>query len=105
MMLFLSQPLGMGVDMFGVRPVLIPAFLFSVGGLIALSFATKYWQIFLAQSLCYGLGAAGAFISGLVCPSHYFKRRKALVLGILSSGSSCGKFISPCQNHSNHSPL
>jgi MFS family permease len=92
-MFFLSQPVGLGVDMFGARAILIPAFFFSVGGLIALSFATEYWQIFLAQSLAFGLGAAGAFIPGLVAAGQYFQKRRALVLGIVSSGSSCGK---PC---------
>ncbi|KAK4241527.1 hypothetical protein C8A03DRAFT_30249 [Achaetomium macrosporum] len=95
LMFFLSQPVGLGVDMFGARTILIPAFLFSVGGLIALSFATEYWQIFLAQSLTFGLGAAGAFIPGLVAAGQYFKKRRALVLGIVSSGSSCGGVIFP----------
>ncbi|SPQ18373.1 dfe21af9-f4b4-4e4c-8033-167559d72090 [Thermothielavioides terrestris] len=95
LMFFLSQPVGLGVDMFGVRAILIPAFAFSVGGLIALSFATQYWQIFLAQSLCFGLGAAGAFIPGLVAAGQYFRRRRAMVLGIVSSGSSCGGVVFP----------
>ncbi|KAL2157992.1 hypothetical protein VTH06DRAFT_4801 [Thermothelomyces fergusii] len=88
LMFFLSQPVGLGVDMFGVRPILVPAFAFCVGGLIALSFAAKYWQIFLAQSLCFGLGAAGAFIPGLVATGQYFKERRALAMGIVMSGSS-----------------
>ncbi|KAH6853951.1 major facilitator superfamily domain-containing protein [Chaetomium sp. MPI-CAGE-AT-0009] len=95
LMFFLSQPVGMGVDMFGVRTILIPAAVFSVGGLIALSFATEYWQIFLAQSLCFGLGAAGTFIPGLVAAGQYFKKRRALVLGIVASGSSCGGVVFP----------
>ncbi|KAK4154821.1 major facilitator superfamily domain-containing protein [Chaetomidium leptoderma] len=68
---------------------------FSVGGLIALSFATEYWQIFLAQSVCFGLGAAGTFISGLVAAGQYFKKRRALVMGIVASGSSCGGLVFP----------
>ncbi|KAL1867536.1 hypothetical protein VTK73DRAFT_4139 [Phialemonium thermophilum] len=95
LMFFLSQPVGLGVDMFGARPILIPAFLFSVGGLIALSFATRYWQIFLAQSLCFGLGAAGAFIPGLVASGQFFKKKRALALGIVTTGSSCGGVIFP----------
>lgn len=89
-MFFLSQPVGLGVDMFGVRPILITALFFTVGGLVALSFATEYWQIFLAQSLCFGLGVSGTFISGLVVPGQYFKQKRALALGIVASGSSCG---------------
>lgn len=91
-MFFLSQPVGVGVDMFGVRAILLPTTLFAVGGLIGLSFASTYWQIFLAQSLCFGLGAAGAFIPGLVAAGQYFKKRRALALGIVVSGSSCGTY-------------
>ncbi|KAK4144405.1 uncharacterized protein C8A04DRAFT_11519 [Dichotomopilus funicola] len=95
LMFFLSQPLGLAADMFGVRAVLAPASLFSVGGLIALSFASEYWQIFLAQSLCFGLGAAGVFISGLVAPGQYFGRKRPLVLGIVAAGSSTGGLVFP----------
>ncbi|KAL2128332.1 hypothetical protein VTI74DRAFT_9346 [Chaetomium olivicolor] len=95
LMFFLSQPVGLGVDMFGVRAILIPAFVFSVGGLVALSFATEYWQIFLAQSLCFGLGAAGAFVPGLVTAGQNFKKKRALAMGIVVSGSSCGGVVFP----------
>jgi MCP family monocarboxylic acid transporter-like MFS transporter 10 len=52
--------------MFGPRPITVPASIFAVGGLIALSFAKEYYSIFLAQSLCFGIGAAGIFMPGLV---------------------------------------
>jgi MCP family monocarboxylic acid transporter-like MFS transporter 10 len=51
LMFFLSQPVGIIVDMFGPRAILVPTSLLAVAGLIGLSFATEYWQIFLAQSL------------------------------------------------------
>ncbi|KAK8086009.1 hypothetical protein PG994_000983 [Apiospora phragmitis] len=95
LMFFLSQPVGVGVDMFGARPMLILSFVLSVAGLIGLSFATQYWQIFLAQSLCFGLGSAAAFIPGLVVAGQYFKKKRALALGIVASGSSCGGVVFP----------
>jgi nitrate/nitrite transporter NarK len=91
LMFFLSQPVGLGVDMFGVRAILIPASVLCVLGLIALSFATEYWQIFLAQSLCFGLGAAGTFIPGLVAAGQFFKKKRAFALGLVAVGSSCGR--------------
>lgn len=48
LMFFLSQPVGMIVDMFGPRAILAPTSLLAVAGLVGLSFATEYWQIFLA---------------------------------------------------------
>lgn len=92
LMFFLSQPVGMMVDMFGPRTVLIPTSILAVAGLIGLSFARQYWQIFLAQSLCFGLGAAGIFVPGLVAASQYFKTKRALAVGIVASGSSVGKY-------------
>ncbi|ROW17074.1 hypothetical protein VPNG_01291 [Cytospora leucostoma] len=95
LMFFLSQPVGMVVDMFGPRAILIPTSVLAVGGLIGLSFARVYWQIFLAQSLCFGLGAAGIFVPGLVAASQYFKTKRALAVGIVASGSSVGGVIFP----------
>jgi MCP family monocarboxylic acid transporter-like MFS transporter 10 len=90
LMFFLSQPVGMIVDMFGPRTILVPTCLLAIAGLIGLSFATEYWQIFLAQSLCFGLGAAGVFVPGLVSASQYFKKKRAFAVGIVASGSSVG---------------
>ncbi|KAK7733339.1 hypothetical protein SLS53_008236 [Cytospora paraplurivora] len=59
------------------------------------AFAREYWQIFLAQSLCFGLGAAGIFVPGLVAASQYFKTKRALAVGIVASGSSVGGVVFP----------
>jgi MCP family monocarboxylic acid transporter-like MFS transporter 10 len=78
------------VDMFGPRTILVPTSLLAVAGLLGLSFATKYWQIFLTQSLCFRLGAAGVFVPGLVSASQYFRKKRAFAVGIVASGSSVG---------------
>jgi MCP family monocarboxylic acid transporter-like MFS transporter 10 len=90
LMFFLSQSVGMIVDMFGPRTILVPTSLLVVAGLIGLIFATKYWQIFLAQILYFGLGEAGVFVPGLVSASQYFKKKRAFAVGIVASGSSVG---------------
>ncbi|KAF2680078.1 MFS general substrate transporter [Lentithecium fluviatile CBS 122367] len=95
LMFFLSQPVGMIVDMFGPRAILMPTSILAVAGLIGLSFAKEYWQIFLAQSLCFGLGAAGVFVPGLVAASQYFKKRRAFAVGVVASGSSVGGVVFP----------
>ncbi|ORX94549.1 major facilitator superfamily domain-containing protein [Clohesyomyces aquaticus] len=95
LMFFLSQPVGMIVDMFGPRAILMPTSVLAVVGLLGLSFAKEYWQIFLAQSLCFGLGAAGIFVPGLVAASQYFKKRRAFAVGLVASGSSVGGVVFP----------
>ncbi|MCJ1468034.1 hypothetical protein MMC07_006660 [Pseudocyphellaria aurata] len=95
LMFFLSQPVGLVVDMFGSRIVLIPASILTVCGLVALSFCREYYQIFLAQGLCFGIGAAGIFMPGFVVAGQYFRRKRALAIGIVASGSSVGGVIFP----------
>ncbi|MCJ1381497.1 hypothetical protein MMC17_004608 [Xylographa soralifera] len=95
LMFFLSQPVGVLVDIVGPRLVLAPAAVFLVVGLVTLSFCTKYYQIFLAQSVCFGIGAAGVFVPGFVTTGQYFKRKRALALGVAAVGSSIGGTIFP----------
>lgn len=64
---FLSQINGIAVDMFGPRAVIIPAAAFEIFGLGMLSLSKEYYQIFLAQGVCFGIGAAGLFMPGTFC--------------------------------------
>ncbi|TNY17225.1 major facilitator superfamily domain-containing protein [Rhodotorula diobovata] len=59
-------------------------------GMFGFSEATQYWQVFLGQGVACGLGAGIAFIPAASSVSHWFKRRRALALGILATGSSFG---------------
>jgi MFS family permease len=42
--------------------------------LIATSFSTRVWQLYIFQGILYGLGASLAFFPSLSLPSQWFKR-------------------------------
>ncbi|CAK7197400.1 hypothetical protein SEUCBS139899_000046 [Sporothrix eucalyptigena] len=60
---------------------------FIVFGLFMTSLCTEYWQIILAQGLTVGLGMGLAFTPSNAILSQYFLKKRALVIGISSSGS------------------
>ena len=57
-------------------------------GTMTLSICTTYWQIFLAQGLCIGLGGGLVFIPGVTIIAALFTKRRAIAIGIVSSASS-----------------
>ena len=59
------------------------------------SLATEYWQIFLAQGLCVGLGAGCLFLPSYAVVAAYFTTKRALAIGIVASGGSIGSVIYP----------
>ncbi|KAK6196495.1 hypothetical protein LQW54_011488 [Pestalotiopsis sp. IQ-011] len=64
-------------------------------GMFMTSLATKYWQLFLAQGICVGLGAGCMFCPALAIVSTYFKKNKMLAIGCCACGSATGGLIYP----------
>jgi MFS family permease len=63
------------------------------------SLATEYWQIFLAQGLCIGLGSGCLFLPSVATVATYFTTKRALAIGITASGGSVGSVIYPVIFH------
>ena len=59
------------------------------------SISTKYWQLFLAQGICTGLGNGLIFCPALSLLSTYFTTKRSLAIGIAASGSVTGGVIFP----------
>ena len=55
----------------------------------------EYWQLFLAQGLCTGIGNGLVFCSTLAILPTYFKRYRAIALGISASGTATGGMVIP----------
>jgi MFS family permease len=62
-------------------------------GIMMLSLAKEYYSIFLCQGVCLGLGVGCMFAPALSVPTHHFLKRRALAIGLVSTGSSCGGVV------------
>lgn len=76
-----------------LRSTLVLGSFLVVAGMIATSLCTKYWQLLLAQAICIGLGIGLLYIPSVAVVPQYFRRRKALAMGLVAAGSSCGGII------------
>ncbi|KAL8950090.1 MAG: hypothetical protein Q9222_003854 [Ikaeria aurantiellina] len=56
---------------------------------------SRYWQLFLAQGLCTGLGNGLIFCPALAVLSTYFSTKRAMAIGIGASGSATGGLVFP----------
>ncbi|KAI1374020.1 putative MFS monocarboxylate transporter [Hypoxylon crocopeplum] len=62
-------------------------------GMMMTSICVEYWQVMLAQAICVGVGTGCLYIPSVAIIPQYFSRRKALAMGIVTSGSSFGGVI------------
>ena len=77
------------------KPTLFVGSLFLLMGVFMTSLCTKYWQLFLAQGVCTGLGNGLMFCPALSLLSTYFSKKRSLAIGISASGSVTGGIIFP----------
>jgi MFS family permease len=59
------------------------------------SLCTQYWQLFLAQGICGGLGVGISYTPVLACVSTYFTKKKALAISVTTCGSATGGVVFP----------
>src|SRR4051812_3571672 len=64
-------------------------------GVFMTSLSTTYWQLFLAQGVCCGLGNGMLFCPSLSLLSTYFSKKRSLAIGIAAAGSATGGMIFP----------
>ncbi|EJT81636.1 hypothetical protein GGTG_01614 [Gaeumannomyces tritici R3-111a-1] len=64
-------------------------------GQFLLSVCTTYWQVLLAQGIMTGIGMGLTFLPSTTILAQYFHRKRALVLGISSTGSPIAGTVIP----------
>jgi hypothetical protein len=64
-------------------------------GIMMASLSTSYWQLFLAQGVCVGLGNGCLFTPMMSTVSTYFSTKRSLALGLVACGSVTGGLVFP----------
>ncbi|EKG09051.1 hypothetical protein MPH_13961 [Macrophomina phaseolina MS6] len=74
--------------------VMSGAFMTTLGTFMA-SICHDYWQLFLAQGVCVGLGNGLLFAPTMTVISTYFEKKRALAMGVAACGSVTGGLVFP----------
>ncbi|KAG9850025.1 MFS general substrate transporter, partial [Aureobasidium melanogenum] len=64
-------------------------------GIFMTSISKKYWQIFLAQGICKGLGDGLVFCPTVSLVATYFSKKRSLAMAFTASGGATGGIIFP----------
>jgi MFS family permease len=65
-----------------------------VFGIFMLSLSKNYWQIFLSQGVCMGIGAGLLYVPSVALLGLSFSTKRSVAQGIVTSGIAVGEFIS-----------
>lgn len=91
---FMGAFSGRAMDAGYYRLNLAVGLVLQLGGVFGTSFATKYWQLFLAQGLCQGLGNGLVFCPAVALVSTYFPpRRRAFAVSLVACGGATGGMV------------
>lgn len=77
------------------RPALVVGCLLQLAGIFATSAARTYWQLFLAQGLCQGLGCGVVFAPTVANLSTWFSRRRSVAISLSACGGGTGGMVFP----------
>ncbi|KPM44141.1 hypothetical protein AK830_g2477 [Neonectria ditissima] len=86
---------GRATDAGHYRTVVMAGSLLQLIGVFMTSLSTKYWQLFLAQGLCTGLGDGLVFCPTIALLATYFVKKRAMAIAINASGAGTGGVVFP----------
>lgn len=75
--------------------VLVAGSVLQVLGVFMTSLSTAYWQLFLSQGICTGLGDGLVFCPTIALLATYFAKRRAMAIAINAAGAGTGGIVFP----------
>jgi len=76
-------------------PTFAVGMILQVLGIFLMSLSTEYWQLFLSQGVLSGIGAGLYFTPAVSVVNTYFDKRRALAIGLATTGNSAGGIVYP----------
>lgn len=92
---FIGTFSGRALDAGYFRPVVTIGSILQVLGVFTTSVSSKYWQLFLAQGICKGLGDGLVFCPTISLIATYFTTKRSAAIGIAASGGATGGIVFP----------
>lgn len=77
----------------GTKPTLLLGVLSETAGLVAASFATQAWHLYLTQGLLFGWGCSFLYIGTIGIIPQWFVQRRGIANGIAAAGSGLGGLV------------
>ncbi|MCJ1244136.1 hypothetical protein MMC30_001334 [Trapelia coarctata] len=95
LLFFIGTFSGRATDAGYYRHIFILGTLMQLIGVFLTSLCTQYWQLFLAQGICTGIGSGLLFCPTLALVATYFSKKRAMAFGIVASGTTTGGVAIP----------
>lgn len=86
---------GRALDRGWFRPTVALGIAVQLVGIFTMSVAHNYWQLLLTQGFCTGIGGGIFFVPIMGVCSTYFAKKKAMALGMVTSGTAMGGVFYP----------
>jgi MFS family permease len=95
LLFFISTWTGRLTDAGYFKQIIILGTVLQILGLFMTSLSTQYWQLFVAQGVCLGLGNGCLFCPTISLVSTYFFKKRSLAIGVVACGSATGGLVFP----------
>lgn len=92
---FCGVYIGPVFDKYGPRWLIVAGTVLTVGGAIALSFSSQLWHFVVVFGIVLGMGSSLIFTPCIAAVGHWFKLRRGLATGIVSTAGGIGGIIFP----------